>query len=488
MNAHMTKIILLFIAVAALAATVSCAAQSIQPQAQQAQPRQIQPSSSESSSKQRISLWGSSVAMGIGDETKLGGYAGHVQTLLVPRGFELINQSKGGDNTVTITPRFEPGEAPEEKTGYLLSANPDYVIIGLSLGNEGIAQCQLGQTNRCTNTLEQADAVFNQFAAGLQRLIARARAADIIPVITLPYARSDFWEREYGLTRRMNLLINAWDVPSVNTLGAVDDGQGRWARGLWADPFHPNAAGHQEIALSFVPSLFAALQAGKPTPQRVPGSGFVRVRSDTRNSLTYTVNDPMHSFALTFRVRPPKSGPIADIRGQTLNSDYSMVRRTYGEFEWDTESLELTPAGRFAASLSVADGRITYVSSTGNSLSTPLTLSGSWHDVTLTHYTGRGETLLYVDGEHVGSINERLQPDTFSLGGTAATDYQDWMIHRAALNHDEVRALHSNELLQASLEIYVPLKGKDRTANRAQSLSEVQIDGAAVQFDPAPIN
>jgi len=196
----------------------------------------------------RVAIWGSSVANGSGDELAQGGYAGRLAALLQTRGWSVINQSRGGDNTVTITPRFEPGETPDPDTKYLTTPDPAYVVVALSLGNEGIAQCQWGQEDGCTSSLADAEAIYAQFAAGLQRLISRARAADITPVVALPYARSDFFEREYGYTRRMNLLINSWDVPSINLLGAIDDGQGRWGRGLWADPLHPNAAGHTEMA------------------------------------------------------------------------------------------------------------------------------------------------------------------------------------------------------------------------------------------------
>lgn len=434
------------------------------------------------SSDQRIAVWGSSVANGSGDESQAGGYAGHLKTLLLDRDWQVLNQSRGGDNTVTITSRFEPGENPHPGTKYLTNVDPDYVIIGLSLGNEGIAQCQLGQTDGCTDSLPDAEAVFVQFASGLERLIARAQTAGITPVVALPYARSDFWEREYRLTRRMNLLINSWNVPSINTLGAVDDGHGRWARGLWSDPYHPNAAGHAEIAYSFVPSLFDALQQGKATPKRLDAVGYAHLVSDNTDAISYDVDATLHSFALTFKVRPAKDGTIAGIQGRLLDSQYSIERRSYGAFEWDTESLELTPANEFAAAISLSGGSISYTSSDGDSVSTTPANFNEWHYLTLTHYTGRGETLLYVDGELVGSVTERLQPGSFLLGGTANTGYQDLMIHRAGLTGDEIRALHSDKLLQASLEIYVPLRGVEPAANYAQSLSEIRVGNAAVNF------
>ena len=76
----------------------------------------------------------------------------------------------------------------------------------------------------------------------------------------------------------MNLAINGWDVPSVNFLGAVDDGTGKWAKGFWHDSLHPNAAGHDELLRTFVPTLFEAIEQGKATPVRSTTGGFARVK------------------------------------------------------------------------------------------------------------------------------------------------------------------------------------------------------------------
>ncbi len=81
----------------------------------------------------------------------------------------------------------------------------------------------------------------------MRGFVARSREHHIVPIITLCYTRNDFTSVEYEYTRRMNLAINGWDVPSVNFLGAVDDGTGKWAKGFWHDSLHPNAAGHDEL-------------------------------------------------------------------------------------------------------------------------------------------------------------------------------------------------------------------------------------------------
>ena len=99
--------------------------------------------SDNSDQPKRIALWGSSVPNGTGDELELGGYTGRLRQLLEPRGWEVLNVSRGGDNTITITPRFEPEGDPNPNTRYLTPVDPGYVVIALSLGNEGIKRLSL---------------------------------------------------------------------------------------------------------------------------------------------------------------------------------------------------------------------------------------------------------------------------------------------------------------------------------------------------------
>ena len=446
--------------------------------------------------ERRIAFFGSSVPNGTGDETRQGGYTGRMRTLLEPRGWGVLNQSRGGDNTVTIVPRFEPEGTPDPDTRYLTTVDPGFAVLALSLGNEGIMECAPGETRRCTATTDEADRIYEQFASGLWTLVERTRAEAIVPIVTLCYTRSDFNEREYAYTRRMNLLINSWDVPSVNLLGAIDDGTGRWATGFVADSLHPNSAGHIEMAHAFVPSLFDALAAGKPLPVKSTDPGFMRVRGGAAAPLSFSPNETMRSFAVSFLVRPNGDGTVAAVSGRTL--DVSVEQRDYrrrsGAVPIDVYNL--APSGRTRTRVTVLDGRLTYAGSSGETVaSNRMATDGGWHHVVLSHYVARGETLLFVDGELAGSVAERLQPDRFVLGGAGATgnaapdqvDYKNWMIHRAGLNADEAGALHAGTLLQASLEVYAPLTESTGHAgvaveNLAQSLSAVEVDTAGVTY------
>ena len=444
----------------------------------------------------RIALWGSSVPNGTGDELELGGYTGRLRQLLEPRGWEVLNVSRGGDNTITITPRFEPEGDPEPSTRYLTPVDPGYVVIALSLGNEGIKRCALGQDPApgprvgCSPSRDGQHAISRQFLDGLQRLIKRARDNGIVPIVGLTYARGDFDEVEYAHTRKANIEINSWDVPSINLLGAIDDGYGRWARGFFPEPIHPNAAGHTEMFHAFVPTLFDAIANDKPIPTKGTGSGFARIRSDDRSPMTLSVDDTMRSFGLTFSVRADGDGTVASIGGDTVDHVVDWVRVPTSRGEREFEGSTLTSTGRrFNASISIENGRWVYTSAGGNAVTSPVPgADGQWHHVTLSHYVARGETALYVDGRLVGTIAERLQPDRFVLGGpgpdwstavSAPADYKDWMVHRAALTADEVEVLHDGVLLQASLELYAPLENES-FENTAQSLSVIDVSQEVV--------
>lgn len=174
----------------------------------------------------KIAIFGSSVAKGSGDTTGTGGYAGLIKTMLEQRGWTVVNVSRGGDNTVKILPRFEKELLPEK---------PDYVIIGLSLGNEGISS--FSKLNR--------ERVYERFRSGMLHLINLCRNNGMTPVVVNCYARNDFGEDQYEAIRRMNMQINSWEVPSINALGAIDNGNGKWADGYWHDKSHPNEKGHR---------------------------------------------------------------------------------------------------------------------------------------------------------------------------------------------------------------------------------------------------
>ncbi len=425
----------------------------------------------------RIAVFGSSVANGRGDEFARDGYTGMLRTLMAARGWEVLNQSRGGDNVRSIVPRFTPAGAPDPKVRYLTAVNPSYVVIGLSFGNEGLYEAK---------TTAEKEAVFKAYGEGVQALIDRARQNNIVPIISGVYTRSVYTPEDYSFLRRMNVIQQQWDVPIVNFLGATDDGHGRWSLG-WDDK-HPQASGHKEMFYAFVPTLFEALEAGKATPVKpVNSRSFARVAGG-RAPLTYTPDSVVHPFAVSVMVRAQGNGTVAAIAGSTLVAKTETRPNEGKPFEATTLVADRT----FTATLAVQNGRWAYQSAGGTVVDSGVAADARWHHIVLSHFTGLGETYLYVDGKLTGKVAERLEPNRFVIGGPGSgpgggaapagprqADYKDLFIFRSALNADEVAVLADGKLLQGSLEIYAPLTDAEFASNgsvenRAQSLAALK--------------
>ena len=405
---------------------------------------------------QEVVVLGSSVASGTGASPQSDGWAYRMENLLenqAPLGqdshfiWHVENASIGGDNTTSVRNRFQ-NDVSNARGG------ADMVIVSLSLANEGL----IGSGN--------PQAVFDSFKNGLTQIVDRCRAEGFYPIISLCYPQNLYTAAEYAQVRRMNLLLNTWDVPSINFLGAIDDGTGHWNPGQFADDGHPNSTGHGEMFAAIVPSLFDAIAAGKTaSPQWQGTHGYLRLQRDAvvTAPLKFTPAHPVLSSTLSFRVRGTETGTVAAIG-----------------------------SGENRATLEMREGAFVYIAPGGAELSVPTAVNdGRWHDVALSHRHGTGKTLLYVDGQLKGSADDQYVPDLFVIGGAAdaagralaplVADYQDVCIYRAAWTEDEALAQSAGALQQASLEICAPLADVNPAQgaalqNRAQSFSELTLE------------
>jgi lysophospholipase L1-like esterase len=230
------------------------------------------------------------------DTFALRGYAGLIKSYVEAQGWTFENLSVGGDSTVDVLARFDADLVPQ---------NPEVVLIALSMGNEGLV---------FTN---DPGSVFESFSDGLEQIIQRCRAEGYYPVVGLVYPNALFTLEKYDTVKQMNLLINTWDVPSINLLGAIDDGRGRWAEGFVYDNAHPNVPGHEELYHSVVPTLFDAIDQGQINVPTYPTSHhFLRLSRDLSQAvpLSYTPNETMRAFTINFKVRSAAVGTVAAVR------------------------------------------------------------------------------------------------------------------------------------------------------------------------------
>lgn len=417
-----------------------------------------------------LSVLGSSVAKGYNSSgvsanqltngSFLGSYAALLTTNQPFYGWRVVNQSIGGDTTTSVINRFYTDEVPVGATE---------AMIGLGLGNEGLPGAPDPQ------------AVYDHFFKGITNLINMSRSNNIIPLIGSGYPRDAYSANEYVYLKRMDVQLNTLDAPSANFLGATDDGFGHWINNSFVnlgsgDGIHPNDAGHRELFLTIVPSVFEAVRQGRPTPHWGSRARALRIVANAGQLAPLSLDTSlMHSFSVSFRVRAGGTGTVASI---TL------------------------PSGTVHPTVEVTAGGIAYIGTNGVVANSGVNgTNGAWHDIVIAHQYARGLTFFYVDGILAANISERLTPVNFVLGGRGnasgrpgspvQADYQDWFVHRSMMNLEEVGAQLQGKLQPASLELYAPLDDASFVqgivvTNLAQSLSVANFNAATADVSSVP--
>lgn len=376
----------------------------------------------------RIAIMGSSVPSGTG-ATNNQGYAQLYAQLLATRAgsgtgqtWNVSNISVPGNNTLSVINRWDKD---------LLPLCSRYVIYALSLGNEGITT--------------GGQAIFDQFRDNLKLLINKARQQGIEPIITNCYSREDYTATEYNFIKQMNLLIHSWNVASINLLGALDNGAGKWATGYKYDDLHPNDAGHLEFEYAIVPSLFDALKAGKTQPYFIDGTSL-NLSPASGYKLQIKPEEILHSFTYSFDIQTSATGQVAEL--STASGQKLLVINASGKLDY----------------------------SPGITGTTTIT-DNQWHKVTLTHYYALGKTLLYIDKVLQGTITEKIVTTGFDLNASNAptANYRTLLLYRSGMTPEEISAMVDANLLKSSLEIYAPLDGaNDPLLNLAQSTNTLK--------------
>lgn len=429
--------------------------------------------------EKRIAAFGSSVCNATGDETTEGGYIGRLTVLVKKYGFELINVSRGGDNTIKIQERWEKTDiAPKKKVEdnqYLLPVNPKFVIIGLSLANEGLAK----------KTGAGKDSIFEQFRTGIIGIIARLRQLGKIPVVANCYPNQAYSLEDYAYLRKINLIISSWDVPSIDLLDCIDDGSGRWLDGFYRDPSHPSSGGHREMFFTFPPTLFSALESGKQVPSFINNNQCASITYSNEPAFVYKPADTIHSFTNSFLLRNPDKLTLVKIdgmKGIVASSEYSSKNEKRISLNINAS------ADTLITQLKYENGKIIYLSGKDNKTEAPFNFDkDKWYRVTLTHQSAKGETKVYIQDSLLLTVAERIIPGKFKIGLRGSGDYKDILLYRSALNLTEVQFNLTGNLFRSSLEIYSPLNDESFAENSepknfAQSLSKLYVKGKVVSI------
>lgn len=239
-----------------------------------------------------VCFFGSSVCKGVGADS-LQGYADLVGQRL-PHGWQAVNVSVSGNDTYDLFARYDRDLTP---------TSAKYVVVGLSLGNEGLH--------------EKGERALLSYRENMPRLIEQLQRDGRIVIVTNNYPRADFNAVDYNDLCEVNLEVQQWNVTTVNLFGTIDDGHGHWAYWNGTDIYHPDNRGHQAFASAFPPSLWQALDKGKPLPE------YIATMDDQSGIeyLTFVPEEGVESYTLSYQ-----SG---DTTYTTVYSDCQHVLKQY---------------------------------------------------------------------------------------------------------------------------------------------------------------
>jgi hypothetical protein len=192
-----------------------------------------------------------------------------------------VNKSIGGDKTSFLLARIDRD---------LLSEDPDVVIIGLSLANEGIKGKNKSQ-------------VYRSYVKNMKKLIQICRKNDIIPVISNCYPNDDYSEEEYAYVNKFNEELSTWPVYSIDLMGAMDNGVGKWVDGYQTDAGHPNDIGHEEMTRAVPHSVFDGLIGSEYLDIKPTKVWTSAIEIGDLDWLTAVADRELHSNTIGFEVK-----------------------------------------------------------------------------------------------------------------------------------------------------------------------------------------
>jgi lysophospholipase L1-like esterase len=385
----------------------------------------------------KVVVFGSSVAFGTG-ATSNQGWAYMLGQALTSQGWTYTNASVGGNNTVDLINRFYTDLVPLQ---------PDVVIIGLSLANEGI----LG-TNK--------QAIFNQYINNMYKLVDMCRQQGFKVIVTGTYPNNSYTSVEYNYIKQADKFLQTSQIPYINFLGAIDDGTGKWRTGMFADDGHPNDVGHTALYRAIPLSLFDRLSFVEQNYSfNYPPASRIVMTSDgtTLNPINYVVgSEPFGSWTMILNARMINSSvPI----GVALTSIYD-----------GTQALPLRLRAPFGV-WEVATGNTLVSSSVA-----PTDLLD--HQLAVSYDYFSDTVKLYVDGVYYGAASTSgfgANPTQFIFlgrpdsGGVNANGFAiaNLAIYKTALNADQIAECNRGFYPKAGLQVFAPCVDNAITAGNS---------------------
>ena len=403
----------------------------------------------------RIVVFGSSVAYGTG-ATNNQGWGYKLGEYVTANGWTFNNVSIGGNTTVDLINRFYTDLVPLQ---------PDVVIIGLSLANEGI----LNSTGK--------EGVFDQYIGNICRLVDMCRQQCFKVVVGGTYPNNSYTSVEYNYIKQADKFLQSSQIPYINFLGSVDDGTGKWRSGMFSDGGHPNDVGHTAMYRSIPLTLFDRLSyVDQPFYFTYPISSYIVMTGDSTTAapIRYTVgSEPIGSWTIMCNV--------AMVRGSASGvALFSVYNGTGGPLR-----------------IRAPDGVWECLTNTLLVQSTVRPDDGLVHQIALTYNYYTDTCTLYVDGVNYGSSSTsgwganithfdflgRVDSVGFNANGMQISNLA---VYKVALNGNQIAECYRGMYPKSSLEIFSPCT--DTALSVGNSLLNVAYSDARLYINTASLS
>ena len=373
----------------------------------------------------RIVVFGSSVAYGTG-ATNNQGWGYKLGEYVTANGWTFNNVSIGGNTTVDLINRFYTDVVPLQ---------PDVVIIGLSLANEGI----LNSTGK--------ESIFDQYISNIFRLVDMCRQQCFKVVVGGTYPNNSYTSVEYNYIKQADKFLQSSQIPYINFLGSVDDGTGKWRSGMFSDGGHPNDVGHTAMYRSIPLTLFDRLSyVDQPFYFTYPISSYIVMTGDSTTAapIRYTVgSEPIGSWTIMCNVAMVRGSASGVVLFSVYNGTAAPLRIRAPDGVWEC----LTTTLLIQSTVRPDDGLV--------------------HQVALTYNYYTDTCTLYVDGVNYGSSSTsswganithfdflgRVDSVGFNANGMQISNLA---VYKVALNSNQIAECYRGMYPKSSLEIFSP--------------------------------
>ncbi len=373
----------------------------------------------------RIVVFGSSVAYGTG-ATNNQGWGYKLGEYVTANGWTFNNVSIGGNTTVNLINRFYTDVVPLQ---------PDVVIIGLSLANEGI----LNSTGK--------EGIFDQYISNIFRLVDMCRQQCFKVIVGGTYPNNSYTSVEYNYIKQADKFLQSSQIPYINFLGSVDDGTGKWRSGMFSDGGHPNDVGHTAMYRSIPLTLFDRLSyVDQPFYFTYPISSYIVMTGDSTTAapIRYTVgSEPIGSWTIMCNVAMVRGSASGVALFSVYNGTAAPLRIRAPDGVWECLSTTLL----IQSTVRPDDGLV--------------------HQVALTYNYYTDTCTLYVDGVNYGSSSTsswganithfdflgRVDSLGFNANGMQISNLA---VYKVALNSNQIAECYRGMYPKSSLEIFSP--------------------------------